>query len=58
MLEPKVNPGPAPGEPAGGESGVVEAAHLLRGANEVIIRHAGQNYRLRVTRANKLLLIK
>jgi hemin uptake protein HemP len=37
---------------------IVEAAQLMRGAREVIIRHAGQDYRLRVTRANKLLLIK
>ncbi|PWC35408.1 hemin uptake protein HemP [Azospirillum sp. TSO22-1] len=37
---------------------VVEAADLLRGATEIVIRHAGQNYRLRITRANKLLLIK
>lgn len=45
-------------EPAPDAVEVVEAAHLLRGASEVVIRHAGQNYRLRITRANKLLLIK
>lgn len=48
--------GDADAEPDGVE--VVEAADLLRGANEIVIRHAGQNYRLRITRANKLLLIK
>lgn len=36
----------------------IEVSQLMRGSNEVIIRHAGQNYRLRITRANKLLLIK
>ncbi|HYG87346.1 MAG TPA: hemin uptake protein HemP [Azospirillum sp.] len=40
------------------EAGVVDAAQLLRGAGEVLIRHAGQTYRLRVTRANKLILTK
>ncbi|HYH38804.1 MAG TPA: hemin uptake protein HemP [Azospirillum sp.] len=56
------DPGPQrPGRDADAEPGaveVVEAADLLRGANEIVIRHAGQNYRLRITRANKLLLIK
>ncbi|HYH22315.1 MAG TPA: hemin uptake protein HemP [Azospirillum sp.] len=50
---------PAPPEPAAvARLDVVETAQLMRGASEVILRHAGQNYRLRVTRANKLLLIK
>lgn len=50
---------PAPPEPvATAGLDVVETAQLMRGASEVILRHAGQNYRLRVTRANKLLLIK
>lgn len=43
---------------ASGGVEVVEAAQLLRGASEIVIHHAGQNYRLRITRANKLLLIK
>lgn len=50
---------PVPPEPvAAAGLAVVETAQLMRGASEVILRHAGQNYRLRVTRANKLLLIK
>ena len=31
---------------------------LLKGAREVIILHAGQEYRLRLTSANKLILTK
>lgn len=62
MKPENADPGPgrlegsAFGPPAAVE--VIEAAHLLRGASEVVIRHAGQNYRLRITRANKLLLVK
>ncbi len=52
-LEPTNPPNPPAPAPE-----IIEASQLLRGANEVIIRHAGQTYRLRVTRANKLLLIK
>ncbi len=48
----------APPSPTAPAPEIIEASQLLRGANEVIIRHAGQTYRLRVTRANKLLLIK
>ena len=53
---PKRHGTPDPAVPDG--AGVIDAAQLLRGSNEVVIRHAGQTYRLRVTRANKLLLIK
>lgn len=31
---------------------------LLKGAREVIIVHAGQEYRLRLTSTNKLILTK
>ena len=31
---------------------------LLKGAREVIIIHAGQEYRLRLTSTNKLILTK
>jgi hemin uptake protein HemP len=31
---------------------------LLKGAREVIILHAGQEYRLRLTSTNKLILTK
>lgn len=35
-----------------------DLADLLRGGTEALIRHDGQLYSLRVTRANKLLLTK
>jgi len=37
---------------------VVESARLMSGSREIVIQHAGQSYRLRVTRANKLILTK
>lgn len=37
---------------------VVESARLMSGGREIVIQHAGQSYRLRVTRANKLILTK
>jgi hemin uptake protein HemP len=36
----------------------VESRHLLRGKTELRIRHNGEEYRLRVTRQNKLILTK
>ncbi|MEI8380438.1 MAG: hemin uptake protein HemP [Planctomycetota bacterium] len=35
-----------------------ESSDLLRGAKEVLIRHAGETYRLRLTRNDKLILQK
>ena len=37
---------------------VVESARLMSGSREIVIQHAGQSYRLRVTRANTLILPK
>ena len=37
---------------------VLESHALLRGEREVLIRHAGQTYRLRHTRNGKLILTK
>lgn len=37
---------------------VVASEELLRGAREIIIRHVGEDYRLRLTRAGKLILNK
>lgn len=37
---------------------VVDSADLLGGASMVAIAHAGQQYVLRVTRENKLILTK
>jgi hemin uptake protein HemP len=36
----------------------IGSAELLQGQREVLIHHAGQTYRLRVTASNKLILIK
>lgn len=43
-------------EPAG--AAVLLSQQLLRGHREVVIRHAGEDYRLRITRLNKLILTK
>lgn len=37
---------------------VVSSAELLGGAREIVIRHVGEDYRLRLTRAGKLILNK
>lgn len=44
-------------EPRGGVRRLDSGA-LLQGEREVVIVHRGQEYRLRVTRAEKLLLTK
>ncbi|MEG0822642.1 MAG: hemin uptake protein HemP [Burkholderiaceae bacterium] len=46
--------------PAGGEGSVptLSSQQLFRGRREVVIRHAGEDYRLRITRLNKLILTK
>ncbi|AWK85392.1 hemin uptake protein HemP [Azospirillum thermophilum] len=51
-------PAPTPLPPSAAAPAIVDAAQLLSGAGEILIRHAGQHYRLRVTRANKLILTK
>lgn len=45
-------------EPTGSKPRVVPIEELLGGRNEVHILHAGQIYRLRITRQNKLILTK
>ena len=37
---------------------VLDSARLFEGAREVLIRHAGSEYRLRLTQFNKLILTK
>lgn len=36
----------------------VSAELLFRGAKEIVIRHQGDDYRLRITRNDKLILTK
>jgi hemin uptake protein HemP len=46
----------------GGEAGPsqvrVSSREILRGQREIVILHGGHEYRLRVTRADKLILTK
>lgn len=40
------------------QSSPVSSQALFRKSNELVIEHAGQHYRLRITRQNKLILTK
>ena len=42
------------GSPAAGQ--VIDSARLFAGTREVVIRHQGRDYRLRLTRLGKLIL--
>ncbi len=44
--------------PDGGTPRVIESRVLFSGGREVLIRHEGQLYRLRLTRHGKLILTK
>lgn len=37
---------------------MIDSADLFRGAREMLIQHRGETYRLRLTGANKLILVK
>jgi hemin uptake protein HemP len=45
-------------EPAREPARVISSAVLFNGAGEIIIEHAGGQYRLKITRQNKLILNK
>jgi len=47
-------------ERANGANGrqTVSSTDLFRGGREIVIRHAGEEYRLRITRTGKLILTK
>lgn len=49
-------PGREPGTPP--DPPGIASAELLRGQRELLIHHAGQTYRLRLTASNKLILVK
>jgi len=49
---------PVPASASQASTGVVESSRLFQGGQEVVIRHAGTDYRLRITRQNKLILTK
>ncbi|MBX4959292.1 hemin uptake protein HemP [Rhizobium lentis] len=48
---------PLPSETAA-QHRIVESADLFRGTNEIMIRHDGLVYRLKITRQGKLILNK
>jgi len=56
-LNPPNIPGLAPQLPQP-PSALIESADLFQGRQEVVIRHDGHEYRLRITRQNKLILTK
>lgn len=47
-----------PASPDANQTPVLDVRELLRGSREVIILHAGERYRLRVTANDKLILTK
>jgi hemin uptake protein HemP len=49
---------PPPASPDVNQTPVLDVRHLLGGGKEVIILHAGERYRLRVTANDKLILTK
>lgn len=53
---PATSPAPAP-RPIG-LAPAFDSRELMRGTREVLIHHAGQVYRLRHTRNDKLILVK
>ena len=50
------DPGDAPETPARGRQ--VASATLFRGEREIVIVHRGQEYHLRITKSDKLILTK
>jgi hemin uptake protein HemP len=47
--------------PAGNEDAgrhTIRSTDLFQGGKELVIRHAGEEYRLRITRTGKLILTK
>jgi hemin uptake protein HemP len=44
--------------PRGMTSQHIDSRRLMSGASELVIEHAGQKYRLRLTRNDKLILTK
>jgi hemin uptake protein HemP len=58
---PQSGPGPSDGRPGQGATArppAVSSDALLRGGRELVIRHSGEEYRLRLTGNNKLILTK
>lgn len=61
MNEQDDRPEPGPDQPATGSAEppkIIHAQALFDGEREICIEHAGEMYRLRITRRNKLILQK
>ncbi|MGO4436573.1 hemin uptake protein HemP [Rhizobium sp. RAF56] len=56
MIAEKVPTPPAP--PVAAPTRLIESADIFRGQNEILIRHAGAIYRMKITRQGKLILNK
>jgi hemin uptake protein HemP len=54
---PSESPSPAPGAPLAAPRSV-PSSELFRGLRELRIEHEGEQYTLRLTRLNKLILTK
>jgi hemin uptake protein HemP len=58
MAKTPSDPKPEPRTDVPPDTLVVKSEDIFRGTREVCIEHAGERYRLRITRRNKLLLQK
>ncbi len=57
-MNPLFIPGIAPSPNRAALAPVTSSGNLFQGRQEIVICHAGQDYRLRVTRQNTLILTK
>lgn len=57
-LNPITVPSPVPSTQRRVSASSIPSPELFQGGQEVVIRHDGQDYRLRITRQNKLILTK
>ena len=59
MVEQEMTDRNAPGRTTAAETvRIIPSGELLMGSKEIIIRHGADDYRLRLTRAGKLILNK
>ena len=57
-MNPSSIKGPAPHPTHPLQRTIAQSSTLFKGKQEIVIRHDGQEYRLRITRQNKLILTK
>jgi hemin uptake protein HemP len=58
VLNPPIPPGSEAAYAKKRDGEAIDSARLFQGRQEILIVHEGQDYRLRVTRLNKLILTK